>query len=145
MKTKAGGHIWGGTPGLPARLLARFMDGGLLEGLQGRAAGCSPKNLTEALIVSDGGTTYIGAQRAREIAVNVVLPFFHGLATAQGEDEGGGVYMGLYARFARLPDNEITREMVSQLLDPSWGPVVATARHQQGLIHLQRLLTGAAN
>ena len=126
-----------------ARLLIRFMDVGLLEGLQGRAAGDSPRNLTEALTVSEGGTTYIGAPRAREIAVNVVLPYFHGLATGRGED--GRAYLGLYAKFSKLPGNEITREMVDQLFDPSWGPVVATARHQQGLIHLQRLLSGAAN
>ena len=128
-----------------ARLLARFMDVGLLEGLQGHAAVDSPKSLTEALTVSEGGTTYIGAPRAREIAVNVVLPFYHGLATEQGENGQTRAYLGLYAKFGKLPDNEITREMVDQLFDPSRGNVVATARHQQGLIHLQRLLSGAAN
>ncbi len=125
-----------------ARLLARFMDVGLLCGLQGRAAD-SPKNLTQALTVSDGITTYIGSLRAREIAVNVVLPFFHGLASGQGED--GQAYLELYAKFCKLPDNEIIREMTNQLFDPAWGKVVATARHQQGLIHWQRLLSGAAN
>ena len=118
------------------------MDVGLLCGLQGRAAD-SPKSLTQALTVSDGITTYIGSLRAREIAVNVVLPFFHGLASGQGED--GQAYLEMYAKFGKLPDNEITREMVNQLFDPAWGKVVATARHQQGLIHLQRLLSGAAN
>ena len=34
-----------------------------------------PRRLTDALTVTDGGVTYVGSDRAKEMAVNVVLPF----------------------------------------------------------------------
>ena len=125
-----------------ARLVRKFLDGGLLSGLARCADANNPKKPTDALTVIGGGTTYVGASRAKEMAVNVVLPFHHGLTVMQGEAGHAARYLASYHKFGKLPNNEITREMSEQLINPAWRKVVTTARLQQGLIHLQRLLSG---
>ena len=132
-----------------ARLLARGLEPArkgppeeaVVEYLAAVAASGSPAKLTAALTVkADGakGAACVGIGRARDIAVNTVLPFCHALADSGSESPA----LALYWKFPKLQDNEITREMADQLLLPEWGRVVATARRQQGLIHLHRQLAG---
>ena len=136
-----------------ARLLARCFDGGqndgppvgLGEGLSQAIRSGEPRWLTAALTVTGGGVTYVGAARAKEMAVNVALPFLHGLARMQGDAETASACLGLYHRYGKLPDNEVQREMTAQLSRPGWKLGALNARRQQGLIHLQRLLAGAAS
>lgn len=123
-----------------AGLLDRYSQAGLTASLERAARSGSPKVLTASLTVAgDDGQLVapLGSGRARDLAVNVVLPFFHALAGGEVDD-----YIGLYRRFGKLQENELTREMARLLLDPSWGPLVTSARRQQGLIHLQRVLAG---
>ena len=130
-----------------AGLLARFSGAGLLNGLANVANAGSPSALTKALSVgngAEGGTALIGTGRARDIAVNAVLPFLHGLATLTGYPRRSGAMLELYRRYGKLTENEVTRELESALQPREWGRVARTARQQQGLIHLQRLLSGAA-
>jgi hypothetical protein len=122
-----------------ARLVLRYLEVGLLSGLAACIDVNNPRRLINALTVVDGGKAYVGASRAGEMAVNVVLPLFYGM-TGRVEQ-----CIELYHRFGMLSENEITRELVDQLIDPAWGRLVTTARRQQGLIHLQRLLSGAAS
>ena len=125
-----------------AGLLDRFLEEGLTTGLL-RATGDGPRQLTLALMVTGGSgqkPTFIGPGRAADLAVNVVLPFFHGLA---GDDESPGEFLDLYQRFGRLQENELTREMAAQLLDPSWRGELNSARRQQGLLHLHSVIIGA--
>ncbi len=131
-----------------AGLLTRFAHDGLLAGLRNMAAQGNPSALTRALSVSSGmehEAALIGAGRARDIAVNAVLPFLHGLASLAGEASKSSAMLELYRRYGRLTENEITRELASALQPAEWGLVARTARQQQGLIHLQRLLAGASN
>ena len=131
-----------------AELLARFAEAGLHAGLASVAVSGHPAELTRSLSVgrgAEGGTALIGSGRAKDIAVNAVLPFLHGWATLTGNTIGAGAMLELYRRYGRLPENEITRELASTLQLPEWGRVAGSARQQQGLIHLQRLLAGAAN
>lgn len=136
-----------------ARLFARYIAAApaaaepaatdLLEGLAQAVAAGSPGRLTAALTVgADPGqrTAYIGAARAKDIAVNVVLPCLPAWAPL----EAAGPALRLYHRFGKLQDNELTREMAALLLapEPGWAGVVTTARRQQGLIHLRRQLAG---
>ena len=86
--------------------------------------------------IGDGAAS-IGKDRARDLAVNVVLPFLH--AWSGGGADGN---LNLYRGFGKSQENELTREMARLLLDPSWGRLVTSARRQQGLIHLHRVLTG---
>lgn len=134
-----------------AHLLARFteMDGGegespescLVRALAAVVAGGTPARLTAALTVkAEAGTgpALVGADRARDLAVNVVLPFCHAQSGGSAADTDA---LALYRKFPRLQANEITREMAEQLLPTEWSGVVTTARRQQGLIHLHRQLS----
>ena len=120
-----------------AELLARHLDRGLAAGLAESARG--PKQLVAALSVEgrDGGAAPIGNGRARDLAVNAVLPLLHGLA---GGDDSP--HLETYRRFPRLQGNEVVREMTEQLLLEEWRPAVNSARRQQGLLRLAALLRG---
>ena len=135
-----------------ARLLARCleMDSGdgeppearLVRVLAEVVARGTPARLTAALTVKpeEGkGAALVGVDRARDLAVNVVLPFCH--AWSGGGDSTTDA-LALFTKFPRLQANEITREMADQLLSPEWTGVVNSARRQQGLIHLHRQLSG---
>ena len=127
-----------------ARILDRFLDAGLAQGLTKAAEG-GPKELTSALTVKgEPGSkgALIGQDRARDLAVNAALPFMHGLAAARREAGAGEAALDLYARFPKLQENELTREMAAQLIDPAWRGAASTARRQQGLLHLASLLRG---
>ena len=143
-----------------ARLLARFLyvesleteveEGQLIRGLGQVVDLGSAAKLTSALTVAadpgqpTAGLAYVGAARAKDLAVNVVLPFFHALAEA--ENTGSSPALKLYHGFGKLQDNELTREMAALLLAPGTEPggakIVTNARRQQGLIHLHRQLAG---
>ena len=86
---------------------------------------------------------YVGASRARELVVNVVLPFFHGRANLRGENEDATARLKLYHRVGKLPDNELLREMANRLMPSEWVGLLTNARRQQGLLHLQRRLRGS--
>lgn len=120
-----------------AVLLARYLDCGLASGLAEAAK--RPKQLVAVLSVEgrDGGPALIGTGRARDLAVNVVLPLLHSLA-------GGAEspYLDTYHRFPRLQGNEVVREMAEQLLPEEWRQTVNSARRQQGLLRLAALLRG---
>lgn len=147
-------------------LLARFLTGpnppGLAGGLAQAAAAGRPSALTAALTVeaAAGETTApIGAGRARDLAVNVVLPFLHatdGNPVASPPPESRppespppespspeSPYLDLYRRFPSLPANEILRQMGEQLLPAPWRKAITGARRQQGLLHLAACLRGA--
>ena len=99
--------------------------------------------LTKALTVESQerfGGAYIGRDRARDLAVNVVLPFLDAL----DQPAGTGSFLEIYRKFGKLQDNELTKEMAHRLLIPAWRGVADSARRQQGLIQLQRLLAGAS-
>ena len=139
-----------------AVLLARFLESGLVAGLQPAAESGIPSRLTSALVAgkSDaGGRSLIGPGRARDLAVNVVLPFFHALETqalaglpGEGDPDSGQrysqIYLQSYRRFGLLQDNELLREMRDRLLDPAGTGAIDSARRQQGLLHLHHLLRG---
>ena len=128
-----------------ARLLAPFVaatgnPAALGDELTALVAAGRPAALTAALTVAaEPGekTAYIGPARARDLAVNVVLPVSHALTAAGTETSP---VLSLYHSFGKLQDNELTRETAARLAVPS--PAAATARRQQGLLHLHRLLSG---
>ena len=130
-----------------AALLERFLEYGLLRGLMRAAASGSPKDLTSAMTVGGSPGRYealIGQSRARDLAVNVVLPFCYGLAQSEPNGDQGQSFLDLYQRFGKLQENELTREMADQLLEPAWTGIVSNARRQQGLLHLHSQLAGAS-
>ena len=128
-----------------AGLVARFAHAGLIAGIQSAAAPGDPKILTKNLTVAghDDQAAPIGPARARDIAVNVALPFLHGCSALSGDHATARAMLEIYRRYGPLSDNEITRELAASLQKPGWGRIANNARRQQGLIHLQRLLAGA--
>ena len=128
-----------------ARLLAPFVaatgnPAALGDELTALVAAGRPAALTAALTVAAGPgekTAYIGSSRARDLAVNVVLPVSHALTDAGTETTPA---LSLYHSFGKLQDNELTRETAARLAVPV--SAAATARRQQGLLHLHRLLSG---
>ena len=120
-----------------AQLVARYLDRGLVAGLAD--ASRAPSQLIAALTVDEGsgGSAAIGAGRARDLAVNALLPLLHSLS---GSSES--LYLTLYQRFPKLQGNEVVREMAEQLLPEAWRTQVNNARRQQGLLRLAALLRG---
>lgn len=139
-----------------ARLLARFIepsagaeiDSGLVDRLTDLVAAGPPAKLTAALTVAAGPgekTAAIGPARARDLAVNVVLPFAHARFTAAATTEpDGGIIpspaLSRYHALGQLQDNEVIRETAARLAAPN--KIANTARRQQGLLHLHRRLSG---
>ena len=130
-----------------ASLISRHLEEGLVEAMLRLSTGKrGPLEKGLTVVGDDGrGQALIGHHRARDLAVNVVLPFVHALAYRRGEVAVAEVCFSLYHGYPKLQENEVTREMRSQLLPPDMAWVVNGARRQQGLIHLQRLLAGATH
>ena len=107
---------------------------------------CSYRELEKALIVTTDGywanhcdfgmeiswnPTLIGRGRAREIVVNILLPFFF----TMGMEEK---MLRLYRSYPRLMENRITKYMEKKIFGGHNPKLVNSALHQQGLIHLYK-------
>jgi hypothetical protein len=116
-----------------ARLAQRFAGPGLVRGLLpalGPAAGAAGV----IAAVADAGPA-----RASELAVNVVLPFFHGRAIEQGDGALANRCLEAYREIRALPPSRLLQDMERMLLPPGQGRrVVGTARRQQGLLQLHK-------
>jgi hypothetical protein len=128
-----------------AHLLARFMSGGLLEGVLGlvRESGWGVEGLEAGFMVgapegsAQGERALIGRGRAREVVVNIVLPFAYAWAEANQQSELAEQALALYRGYPPSGGNEITRGLTKLLGDGS-AALVNSARRQQGLIHLDK-------
>ena len=127
-----------------AHLLHRLWDEGLLLGVARRALTGKVSALLEALVVVEGGRTYIGRGRAGEAAVNAVLPFLVAWSGLQGNRELGRACRALYRAWPPLPGNEVAAEAADPLTSAALQlPLIGAedlrgARRQQGLHHLYR-------
>ena len=120
-------------------LLQRYLEEGLVAGLTHQIAqGVS--EVQKALTVREEGCPLIGPDRARELAVNAVLPFAVAMAAVQQDTDLAEAATALYHKYPKGPSNEIHREMVDLLIPAQWRSTVNGARRQQALLHLQRLL-----
>jgi hypothetical protein len=118
---------------------AAYVARGAASGLRGwldaaTAAGTSA--LVESLVVpGDGdGPAMAGQARAREIAVNAVLPTLAAWAARDHDGASSRRLAAAYEAFPSLSANTITRE--ARRLSGGRSP--AGARKQQGLMHLYR-------
>ena len=137
-----------------AVLLVRFLEPGLVDGLRQACRPGKPSHLTSALAApGEGrGAALVGQGRARDLAVNVALPFLHAVSEAQKGPRPGsrsdaqpdGPYPALYHKFGKLQENEVTREVAEQLLPQGWRETVNSARRQQGLLHLHHVVFDAS-
>jgi len=128
-----------------AYLLARFMDEGLLEGVLRlvEESRSDIGRLEAGFMVgaennsSEGERALIGQGRAREIAVNIALPFAFACAEASSQVSLAEQALWLYRVYPRSGGNEITRGL-TKLLGSKASALVDSARRQQGLLHLDR-------
>ena len=80
----------------------------------------------------------LGASRAADITVNVILPFAHAWGKSTSQPELGEKSLDLYRHYPKLAVNTVERHMKAQLrLSRS---LVNSARRQQGLIHIYNTL-----
>jgi len=128
-----------------AHLLARFRDEGLLEGVL-RLVGESRSDigrLEAGFMVAGEGyrsparRALIGQGRAREIVVNIALPFAFAWAEANYEASLAEAALWLYRIYPKSGENEITRGL-TRLLGSKASGLVDSARRQQGLLHLDK-------
>jgi hypothetical protein len=128
-----------------AYLLARFINEGLIEGvLRLLEESRSDIGRLEAGFMvggenyrSQGERALIGQGRAREIAVNIALPFAFAWAEANSQPWLTEHALWLYKVYPRSGENEITRGL-TKLLGAKASALVDSARRQQGLIHLDK-------
>lgn len=119
-------------------LIARYAEPGLLAGLMERLRTAQPRK--PAPVLEDPLVTpeYIGKGRAREVVVNVILPFARSWAELHADHGLDEHALDVYRCYPRLGENQITRH----LSDLFWGKgnwkVVNSARRQQGLIHVYK-------
>ena len=119
--------------------------GGLLEGVLGlvRESGWGVEGLEAGFMVgapegsAQGERALIGRGRAREVVVNIVLPFAYAWAEANQQSELAEQALALYRGYPPSGGNEITRGLTKLLGDGS-AALVNSARRQQGLIHLDK-------
>ena len=120
---------------------AAVIESALDEGLMSALAGAVRRGTHRQVIDRLAAPPYVGESRARDIAVNVVLPFMFAWGVVTRDRELRRASMELFRRMPGLAENEITREMKRLL--PSEVDTRG-ARRQQGLIHLYKHMRGTA-
>ncbi len=120
-----------------AVLVERALDEGLMPALAGAARRGTHRQVIDRLTAAP----YIGEGRARDIAVNIVLPFLYAWGGLTRDRELRSAGLETFRRMPGLAENEITREMKRLL--PSEVDTRG-ARRQQGLIHLYKHMRGTA-
>jgi hypothetical protein len=127
-----------------ARLLARFMETGLLEGVLGcvAAAAAGTDTIERRFTVgaegraADSGRCLIGRGRARETVVNIVLPFAFAWAESGSRPGMARQALALYRGCPKTGEYGATRDLGRLLAGDRASKVVNTALRQQGLVHI---------
>ena len=121
-----------------AHLADRYLASGLVDGFAREVDPAKPRVLEQRL----SARPYVGASRAREVAISAVLPFFHAWAGIRRDGALQAASLEMYRSFPSPGDNEITREMRRLLSSEGETVKVTGARRHQGLVHLYRVKTG---
>ena len=116
--------------------MAHILDGCLNDGIAGTFAATLLQGGAKALTARLEHRPYIGRGRARDILINIALPFLHAHAAQVSDESLSDATQAAYAAAPKLQENEITREM-RRLLNIG-KEVKMTARRQQGMIHLYK-------
>ncbi len=121
-----------------AHLFDRYIDIGLMEGITELVSKVNPGKSSRAIergfIVSD----LLGESRAREIVINVVLPFFFAWAEKNSHKELKQHVFQLYRNYPKSEENQITRYLKGLFWDKGKSATIDSAQCQQGMIHLYK-------
>ncbi len=117
-------------------LFDRYLDQGLLKGVFDLVRRANPGK--GATVIESGFLIpdLIGRGRAREITVNVVLPFSLAWAETDSQPKLSEHVVELYRAYPRLGENRITRYLSELFWGAGKPKGLYSARRQQGLIHL---------
>lgn len=128
-----------------AHLLVGLMNGGFVEGVlrrvaerRGTAARLESSFVVGAPSRDCEGGSLIGWGRARDIGINVVLPFAFAWAQASREGALAERALRLYRGYPRAADNAVTRELSNLLFGGKSLKLAGSALRQQGLLHLHK-------
>lgn len=129
-----------------SHLLRRYRPKGLLAGLEDKFQ--EPDPFEEALIVppdrywgqyidfgipsSGAPPALLGKERAADIVINVLLPFFYTKGLARDREE----ILKIYQNYRAPEENTLIKHMRQQVGISRF--LVNTARRQQGLIHIYK-------
>lgn len=129
-----------------AALIDRAWDAGLAAWTTALAATGSVTEVRAGLAVAspDGGAALVGADRASDLAVNVVLPFARALGNFTRDAGLSGEALALYRAWPPLQENAVTAEAARLLSGPDGKELRRSARRQQGLIRVYRRQLGGA-
>lgn len=119
-------------------LFDRFLNRGLLNGFLDLVGSDNPKNRVTAIENSLTVPDLMGQARAREITVNVVLPFFYSRAQMNLQDELKTHVYQLYNTYPKSGENQITRYLNELLWGNRTPRKAKSAKRQQGMIHLYK-------
>jgi hypothetical protein len=140
-----------------SHLLAACREDGLFSTmlrLVSRAAAGDPRAMERGLLVTTGGywaehydfgkatgrrmPALIGRGRAREIGVNILLPFFFSWAEGSSWSQLREKVLHLYRSYPPLMENHLLRRMAQRLWGEPAPRLSLTACQQQGLLQLHR-------
>jgi hypothetical protein len=133
-------------------LLVRYRKTGILDGLKTiirNTVEGSSKALEESLLVDadeyhsqDTGAalhlerSLLGKERAAEIIINVLLPFFAAYFHLTARPDLAGKMLDVFSRYRAPAENSLEKHMRKQLgITPA---TVAAARWRQGLLHIYK-------
>ncbi len=121
-----------------AHLFDRYLDTGLMEGVtklvREANPGKSSQTIEKGFIVPD----LLGESRAREIVINIVLPFAFAWAETSLQKELKQHVFQLYQNYPKSEENQITRYLKRLLWDSGKSRTINSAQCQQGMIHLYK-------
>lgn len=119
-----------------AAVLGRTMDTGLSANLETALLADGAGGVTESLVE----LPFIGAGRAAEITVNVVLPYVNALGVVSNDPRLAQASLDEYRLASPLAAYGSARRFASSMGIKTDRSVISTARRQQGLLHLQKHL-----
>ena len=139
-----------------SRLLQRYRENGLLQGLVASVREAPPENssrfLEDGLMTEDDGywagrfdfgkgypglsKWLIGQTRAADIVINILLPFVYGRGEESGETALAEKALALFDAYPPAETNTVARHMQAQF--GLRNSQVKFAKHQQGLLHLYK-------
>jgi hypothetical protein len=85
---------------------------------------------------SAAGGWLLGRERAAEIVINIIFPFFIALSQQQGESAEAAVWHELYDSYPPGGTNSIQKQLIGQFKPEKH--LINSARRQQGLLQLYR-------
>ena len=122
-----------------AAVLARTMDAGLGASLESALMARGAKGTAAAFLEPP----LIGADRAAEIVLNVVLPYFNARGVLSGDTLLARKSLDEYRQAAPLSGYGSSGRFAMSLGIDADRSLMTTSRRQQGLLHLQKHLAGA--